>query len=76
MQVQLAERNANSVYTGYQFGNDYRVYKNTKKNTYIQSKQTLGENSYRFNWQTPIHLSKHTQDMRYLGCYNKLFQWF
>ncbi|MGY8909024.1 MAG: glycosyl hydrolase, partial [Flavobacteriales bacterium] len=34
---------------------------------YIQPKHTLGENPYRFNWQTPIHLSKHNQDILYLG---------
>jgi photosystem II stability/assembly factor-like uncharacterized protein len=67
MQVQVDERNPNIVYTGYQFGNYYRVNRETEKNTYIQPKHTLGENPYRFNWQTPIHLSKHNQDILYLG---------
>jgi len=67
MQVQVDERNQNIVYTGYQFGNYYRVDRETGKNTYIQPKHTLGETPYRFNWQTPIHLSVHNQDILYLG---------
>ncbi len=67
MQVQVDDRNPNIVYTGYQFGNYYRVNRETGKNKYIQPKHTLGENPYRFNWQTPIHLSKHNQDILYLG---------
>jgi len=67
MQVQVDDRNPNIVYTGYQFGNYYRVNRETGKNTYIQPKHFLGENPYRFNWQTPIHLSKHNQDILYLG---------
>ncbi|ARV08048.1 glycosyl hydrolase [Polaribacter sp. SA4-10] len=67
MQVQVDDRNPNIVYTGYQFGNYYRINRETEENTYIQPKHTLGENPYRFNWQTPIHLSKHNQDILYLG---------
>ena len=66
MQVQVDERNPNIVYTGYQFGNYYRIDRKGK-NKYIQPKHTLGENPYRFNWQTPILLSKHNQDILYLG---------
>ncbi len=67
MHVQVDDRNPNIVYTGYQFGNYYRINRETGKNTYIQPKHTLGENPYRFNWQTPILLSKHNQDILYLG---------
>ena len=67
MQVQVDDRNPNIVYTGYQFGNYFRINRETGKNKYIQPKHTLGENPYRFNWQTPIHLSKHNQDILYLG---------
>ena len=67
MQVQVDDRNPNIVYTGYQFGNYFRVNRETGKNLYIQPKHTLGENPYRFNWQTPILLSKHNQDILYLG---------
>ncbi|MDB4009709.1 glycosyl hydrolase [Polaribacter sp.] len=67
MQVQVDDRNPDIVYTGYQFGNYYRINRATGRRTYIQPKHTLGETPYRFNWQTPIHLSKHNQDILYLG---------
>lgn len=67
MHVQVDERNPHIVYTGYQFGNYYRLDREKGKKTYIQPKHALGENPYRFNWQTPIHLSKHNQDILYLG---------
>lgn len=67
MQVQVDERNPNIVFTGYQFGNYFRINRETGRNKYIQPKHTLGENPYRFNWQTPIHLSRHNQDILYLG---------
>jgi len=67
MQVQVDERNQNIIYTGYQFGNYYRIDREKGSQKYIQPKHTLGENPYRFNWQTPIHLSKHNQDILYLG---------
>ncbi|MDY0780605.1 VPS10 domain-containing protein [Tenacibaculum sp. IB213877] len=67
MHVQVDDRNPNIVYTGYQFGNYYRIDRKSGKNKYIQPKHSLGESPYRFNWQTPIHLSKHNQDILYLG---------
>ncbi len=67
MQVQVDDRNPNIVFTGYQFGNYFRINRETGDNKYIQPKHTLGENPYRFNWQTPILLSKHNQDILYLG---------
>jgi photosystem II stability/assembly factor-like uncharacterized protein len=73
MQVQIDKRNSNIVYTGYQFGNYYRLDLETGKQTYIQPKHTLGEAPYRFNWQTPILLSSHNQDILYLGG-NKLMR--
>ncbi|RZS99555.1 VPS10 domain-containing protein [Aquimarina brevivitae] len=73
MQVQVDHRNSNVVYTGFQFGNYYRLNLDTKKRTYIQPKHELGESPYRFNWQTPILLSSHNQDILYLGG-NKLMR--
>lgn len=67
MQVQVDERNQDIIYTGYQFGNYFRINRKTGKNKYIQPKHSLGETPYRFNWQTPILLSKHNQDILYLG---------
>ena len=73
MQIQIDSRDANIVYTGYQFGNYYRINRKTEEFKYIQPKHTLGETPYRFNWQTPILLSPHNQDILYLGG-NKLMR--
>lgn len=71
MQVQVDNRNANIVYTGYQFGNYFRIDLENNQRNYIQPKHELGETPYRFNWQSPILLSPHNQDILYLGS-NKL----
>jgi hypothetical protein len=73
MQVQIDSRDHNIVYTGYQFGNYFKLNLKTKEQTYIQPKHELGETPYRFNWQTPILLSPHNQDILYLGG-NKLMR--
>ena len=73
MQIEIDNRNPNIVYTGYQFGNYYRLNLETEDQTYIQPKHQLGESPYRFNWQTPIQLSSHNQDILYLGG-NKLMR--
>jgi len=73
MQIQVDSRNSNMIYTGFQFGNYFRLNLETEAQTYIQPKHTLGENPYRFNWQTPILLSPHNQDILYLGG-NKLMR--
>ncbi|NND09919.1 MAG: glycosyl hydrolase, partial [Flavobacteriaceae bacterium] len=73
MQIQIDSRNANIVYTGFQFGNYYRINRDTGNRKYIQPKHELGESPYRFNWQTPILLSPHNQDILYLGG-NKLMR--
>lgn len=71
MQVQIDSRNKNVIYTGYQFGNYFRLNLTNDTQDYIQPKHELGETPYRFNWQTPILLSSHNQDILYLGS-NKL----
>ncbi len=73
MQIQIDNRNSDIVYTGFQFGNYFRLNRETDEQTYIQPKHELGENPYRFNWQTPILLSPHNQDILYLGG-NKLMR--
>jgi ligand-binding sensor domain-containing protein len=71
MQVEIDSRNSSIVYTGFQFGNYYRVDLKSNKRTPIQPKHDLGETPLRFNWQSPIHLSIHNQDILYFGS-NKL----
>ena len=67
MQIQIDSRDPNIVYTGFQFGNYFRVTVDEEDSEYIQPKHVLGESPYRFNWQTPILLSPHNQDILYLG---------
>lgn len=67
MQVAVDPRDNTTVYTGFQFGNYFRVNKNTGAKKHIQPKHKLGERPLRFNWQTPIWLSKHNSDILYLG---------
>ncbi len=71
MQIQVDSRNANIVYTGYQFGNYFRIDRDAGERKFIQPKHKLGEAPFRFNWQTPILLSIHNNDIIYLGS-NKL----
>ncbi len=73
MHVQIDDRNNDLVYTGFQFGNYFRINRKEGKPVYIQPKHELGDSPYRFNWQTPILLSKHNQDILYLGG-NKLMR--
>jgi len=73
MQVQIDNRDNNTVYTGFQFGNYFRIDKSTEDRTYITPKHELGDRPYRWNWQSPILLSPHNQDILYMGA-NKLLR--
>ncbi|HKK78828.1 MAG TPA: hypothetical protein VJ933_04330, partial [Phaeodactylibacter sp.] len=73
MQVAIDTRNNDIVYTGFQFGNYYRINTATDERSYITPKPELGERPYRWNWQSPIHLSVHNQDILYMGA-NKLLR--
>ena len=73
MQIQIDNRDNVTVYTGYQFGNYYRINTKTGDRKYITPKHELGERPYRWNWQTPILLSPHNQDIVYMGAH-KLFR--
>ncbi|MCC6279984.1 MAG: glycosyl hydrolase, partial [Saprospiraceae bacterium] len=75
MQVQVDYRDNNTVYTGFQFGYYFRINKLTGKRKGITPKHDLGERPLRFNWQTPIQLSRHQQDVLYFGA-NKLYRSF
>lgn len=73
MQIQIDSRNTNIVYTGYQYGKYFRINRDTDNVTYLKIKHELGESPYRYNWQTPILLSSHNQDILYIGA-NKLMR--
>jgi photosystem II stability/assembly factor-like uncharacterized protein len=67
MQIQVDNRNSNIVYTGFQFGNYYRIDKKTENSKSITPKSAKDEKPLRFNWQTPVLLSSHNQDIVYFG---------
>ena len=71
MQIQIDKRNNNIVYTGLQFGNYYRLDLENQSRKNIKPRHKLGQSPLRFNWQTPILISKHNQDIIYFGS-NKL----
>ncbi|MBZ5856549.1 hypothetical protein [Flavihumibacter profundi] len=67
MQVQVDTRDNNTVYSGFQFGNYYRINLQTRTSQYFKPKHEMGELPLRFNWQTPILLSMHNPDILYIG---------
>ena len=71
MQVQIDTRDNKTAYCGYQFGFYNRKNTDTGKAFPIHPMHDLGEDKLRYNWQTPILLSKHNQDIFYIGS-NKL----
>ena len=75
MQTMVDTRDNTTVYTGFQFGAYART--TTKPNAgrakSITPRHELGEKPLRFNWQTPILLSQHNQDVLYFGA-NKLYR--
>ena len=73
MQVQIDNRDNNIVYSGSQFGYYYKMNLKTGKRISIHPKHKLGDAPYRYNWQTPILLSPHNQDILYIGA-NKLLR--
>lgn len=73
MQMQIDPRDNNTVYTGFQFGNYFRVNVADNKREYITPSHELGEAPHRWNWQTPVHLSVHQPYILYMGAH-KVFR--
>lgn len=67
MQTEIDTRDNHTIYTGYQFGHYYRIDKATGDNKKITPMHNLGEKPYRWNWEAPIHLSRHNQNVVYMG---------
>jgi photosystem II stability/assembly factor-like uncharacterized protein len=73
MDVAIDTRDNNTVYTGYQFGNYFRLNKSTGDAKYVTPKHELGERPFRWNWKSPIQISTFNQDIVYFGS-NKLMR--
>jgi photosystem II stability/assembly factor-like uncharacterized protein len=70
MQAQVDTRDNATVYSGSQFGFYQRLDRTKGQNQQrvtVRPNHELGEKPLRFNWQTPILLSKHNQDIFYYG---------
>ena len=69
MMVEVDTRNNDIVYTGSQFGFYARVPMDGAgvSRASIRPRHELGERPLRFNWETPIYLSRHNQDILYYG---------
>jgi len=75
MYTQVDPRDNVTTYTGFQFGNYFRVNTKTGDRKKITPSHELGEAPLRWNWLSPIHLSTHNPDIFYMGA-NKLFRSF
>jgi photosystem II stability/assembly factor-like uncharacterized protein len=74
MQVQVDTRDNSTVYAGSQFGVYSRLNRKTRGDRKsVRPQHELGETPLRFNWQAPILLSKHNQDVFYIGA-NRLYR--
>ena len=67
MQVQIDSRNSNIVFAGSQYGAYYKIDRTTDKEQEITPTTEKDQQKLRFNWQTPILLSSHNQDILYFG---------
>jgi hypothetical protein len=67
MQVQVDHRDNQTFYCGFQFGFYTRHNHEKKESKPIRPRHKLGEKPLRFNWQTPVLLSRHNQDVLYYG---------
>jgi hypothetical protein len=75
MQVQVDTTDNLTTYTGFQFGNYSRLNRTNPRGTAkrITPRHELGEKPLRFNWQSPILLSPHNQQVLYFGS-NKIYR--
>lgn len=66
-------RNSKIVYTGYQFGNYFRLETDKGKRKRITPQHDIGEQPLRWNWRTPLIMSKHNPDILYIAA-NKVYR--
>jgi hypothetical protein len=74
MQVQVDTRDNTTTYAGSQFGVYSRFNRRTRSDRKsVRPQHDLNEKPLRFNWQSPILLSRHNQDIFYIGA-NRLYR--
>jgi photosystem II stability/assembly factor-like uncharacterized protein len=73
MYVAPDPRNPSTVYTGFQFGNYFKVELDKKKSSRITPQHSIGEAPLRWNWRAPLMLSKHNPDIVYMAA-NRVFR--
>ena len=73
MYVAPDPRNSKNVIVGFQFGNYFRIDRNTNRRTRITPRHDIGEDKLRFNWRSPVVRSTHNPDIIYFGA-NRLFR--
>lgn len=61
------------IYSEYQYGNAFRYNKKTGERTSIKPRERAGEETYKWNWNTPMILSKHNSNRLYMAA-NKIFK--
>jgi len=67
MVVAVDTRTNDVVYTGFQFGNYFRINTSTNERKSVTPSHDIGNKPNRWNWRTPATLSKHNQDILYMG---------
>ena len=67
MVVAVDSRDNDIVYTGFQFGNYFRIDKSSGDRKRITPGHDIGNEPNRWNWRTPARLSHHNQDIIYMG---------
>jgi hypothetical protein len=65
MFVAVDPRNKDVIYTGFQYGNYFKLAKG--KPRAITPKHDIGEPSLRWNWRAPLVMSPHNPDILYMG---------
>jgi photosystem II stability/assembly factor-like uncharacterized protein len=66
-------KNPDIVYSEYQYGNLFRYDKKSGERTFIKPQPLKGEETYKWNWNTPVILSPHSNTRLYIAA-NKVFR--
>lgn len=67
MMTQIDPRDNRTVYAGFQFGNYFRINTLTNERKFLKVSREIGESRLRWNWESPILLSRHNADIVYFG---------